>query len=154
MVPHHESAVEMAEIARSAAGAPEIKRLAAQIIRTQNAEIQTLKGVAAELEAGGVEPGDLGVPEDEMGMSHDSSMLETATPFDREFIDMMIPHHQGAIRMAQVELAEGENAQVKRLAEAIVDAQAKEIDEMNMWRVDWYGELSPAGGVPEEGHHE
>ena len=66
---------------------------------------------------------------------------------------MMIPHHQGAIRMAHAELADGENAKARELAQAIVDAQTKEIDDMNMWRADWYGELSPTGGVPEGGHH-
>lgn len=106
-----------------------------------------------------MQEGDLGVPESEMGMTHDSSTLETAKPFDREFIDMMISHHQGAIRMARVEIKKGQNPDVKRLAQAIVDAQTREIDEMNMGRVDWYGKLSPAGGVPaedapaEEGHH-
>jgi uncharacterized protein (DUF305 family) len=153
MVPHHEGAVEMAKIAQERGERPEIKQLAAAIIKTQNAEIQTLDGLAARLDDAGVEEGDLGVPEDEMGMSHDASMLETARPFDRGFIDMMIPHHQGAIRMARVEIAEGENPDAKRLAEAIVQAQTKEIDEMNMWRVDWYGGLSPAGGVPAEEHH-
>jgi hypothetical protein len=63
---------------------------------------------------------------------------------------MMIPHHQGAIRMARAELENGQNRELKALAEAIVDAQAKEIDDMNTWRVDWFGEVSPAGGVPEE----
>jgi uncharacterized protein (DUF305 family) len=153
MVPHHEGAVEMAKIAEERGQRPEIKQLAAAIITTQNAEIKTLNGLAARLEKAGIEHGELGVPEEEMGMSHDASMLETARPFDREFIDMMIPHHQGAIRMARVEIAEGDNPDAKRLAEAIIQAQTHEIDEMNMWRVDWYGALSPAGGVPSEDHH-
>jgi uncharacterized protein (DUF305 family) len=153
MVPHHEGAVAMAKIAQERAQRPEIKQLTAAIIKTQNAEIETLNGLAARLEEAGIEQGELGVPEDEMGMSHDPSMLGTARPFDREFIDMMIPHHQGAIRMARVEIAKGDNPDAKRLAEAIVQAQTKEIDEMNMWRVDWYGALSPAGGVPSEDHH-
>jgi uncharacterized protein (DUF305 family) len=83
-------------------------------------------------------------------MDDDASMLEDAKPFDREFIDMMIPHHQGAIRMARVELEKGENRELKELAESIIDAQAKEIDEMNTWRVEWFGAVSPAGGVPAE----
>ena len=90
-----------------------------------------------------------------MGMGDDASMLSEAKPFDREFIDMMISHHLGAIRMARVELEGGENPELKQLAQAIVDAQANEIDEMNTWRVEWYGALSPAGGVPaeEDGGH-
>jgi uncharacterized protein (DUF305 family) len=150
MAPHHESAVEMAEMAEERGEHPEIKRLAGEIIKAQNAEIQTLEGLATDLEQAGIEKGDLGIPENGMGMGHDSAMLETAKPFDREFIDMMIPHHQAAIDMARIELEEGENPEAKRLAQDIVDAQAKEIQEMNSWRTDWYGKPSPAGGVPAE----
>lgn len=151
MVAHHEAAVEMAKIAQSRGEHPKIKTLADAIIKTQNAEIETMDVLAAKLDDAGVKPGDLGM---DMGMSGDMSMLQDAKPFDREFIDMMIPHHQGAIEMARVELEKGRNPEAKKLAEAIIDAQTKEIDEMNMWRVDWYGELSPAGGVPaEDGMH-
>jgi hypothetical protein len=52
--------------------------------------------------------------------------------------------------MARVELEKGENRELKELAESIIDAQAKEIDEMNTWRVEWFGAVSPAGGVPAE----
>lgn len=150
MIPHHRSAVEMAEIAKERTGRTEIKQLADTIISTQNAEIEQLTALDQELADAGVEAGDLGVPEHEMGMGDDASMLADAKPFDREFIDTMIPHHQGAIRMARVELEDGRNAELKQLAQAIVDAQAKEIDEMNTWRVEWFGAISPAGGVPAE----
>ena len=154
MVPHHESAVEMAKVAQEKAQHDEVKKLADAIIQTQNAEIETMNALDAQMEKDGVEKGDLGMKMDEMEMS-DMSMLENAKPFDREFIDMMIPHHQDAIVMARTELEEGKSADAKKLAEAIIDAQTKEIDEMNMWRVDWYGKLSPAGGVPaeDEEHH-
>ena len=154
MVPHHESAVEMAKVAQEKAQHDEVKKLADAIIQTQNAEIETMNALAAQMDKDGVEKGDLGMKMDEMDMS-DMSMLENAKPFDREFIDMMIPHHQDAIVMARMELEEGKSADAKKLAEAIIDAQTKEIDEMNMWRIDWYGKLSPAGGVPaeDEEHH-
>ena len=43
-------------------------------------------------------------------------MLTEAEPFDREFIDVLIPDHQGAIRMARFELEKGENHELKQLA--------------------------------------
>ena len=49
----------------------------------------------------------------------------------------MVPHHQGAIRMAHAELAEGSNPQLKKIATGIVIDQAKEIGQMNSWRSDW-----------------
>jgi uncharacterized protein (DUF305 family) len=150
MIPHHRSAVEMAEIANKRGRHTEIKQLADSIVATQNAEIERMQTYERQLEDQGVEAGDLGMAEHEMGRDMDAAMLRDAKPFDREFIDMMIPHHQGAIRMAHVELDKGESPELKRLAEDIVDAQSTEIDEMNTWRVEWYGALSPAGGAPSD----
>jgi len=90
----------------------------------------------------------LGLSVGEMGMSMNMSSLRSARPFDRAFVDMMIPHHQGAIRMARAELAKGVNPQLRGIATAIVAAQAKEIGQMNSWRTGWYGQPSPAGGIP------
>jgi uncharacterized protein (DUF305 family) len=150
MIPHHQSAVEMATIAQRRSERDRIKELAASIIATQTDEIEQLEAVDQRLEDAGVPEGQLGVPEHEMGMDDDASMLENAKPFDREFIDMMIAHHQGAIRMAHAQLENGENAELTELAQSIADAQASEIDHMNTWRVEWFGGVSPAGGVPAE----
>ena len=98
---------------------------------------------------GGMDHGTLGMDMDMMGMDVDVMSLEEARPFDRAFIDAMIAHHQGAIRMARVGLERGEDEEVEGLAEAIVDAQSREIEEMNEWRERWYGSPSPAGGIPE-----
>lgn len=150
MTPHHESAIEMAEIAQDRAEHPEIKALADDIVATQSSEIETLSAISERLE--GSADASLGLPADQMGMeSMDTAALETAEPFDRAFIDMMVPHHQGAIVMARIELEEGSDDEAKALAEDIIAAQSREIEEMNDWRTDWYGGPSPAGGVPEPG---
>jgi uncharacterized protein (DUF305 family) len=151
MVEHHQLAIEMAEIAEEKAESDFVRQLAGEIIAAQTEEIQTMEDVDAELAAADVQPGDLGVPEHLAGMDEDSSALNTAKPFDREFIDMMIAHHQGAIRMARVEQADGENEELMELAGAIIDAQAREIEEMNAHREAEFGAPSPAGGVPAEG---
>ena len=130
MIPHHESAIEMAEIAQDRGESQFVKQLADDIVGTQNAEIETLRAQDAELEQAGVEPGDLGMSHDEMGMDDDASMLEGAEPFDAAFIRMMIPHHEGAIAMARIELEKGADPELKALAQDIVDAQQREIDAM------------------------
>jgi uncharacterized protein (DUF305 family) len=150
MVPHHESAVDMAQIARERTDSDFVRDLAGGIIETQNTEIATMREIDGELEAGGVVPGDLGIPAHEAGMTEDVDALRDADPFDREFIDMMVPHHQGAIRMARVELDRGANPQLRELAQEIIDGQAREIEEMNEHREEEFGGPSPAGGVPEE----
>jgi uncharacterized protein (DUF305 family) len=155
MIPHHKSAVEMAAVAKKRARHSALKRLANSIIATQSIEIEQLRRYDDRLEKAGVEPGELGAAHEDMGGGMDADSLMAARPFDREFIDGMIAHHQGAIHMARAQLDTGENHDLKRLAEAIVDAQSKEIDQMNTWRIGWYGSLSPAGGVPAEDspHH-
>jgi uncharacterized protein (DUF305 family) len=75
-----------------------------------------------------------------MGMMMDSQDLASREPFDRAFIDAMIPHHQSAIEMAQVAYEESKNPQVKELAENIVNAQQREIEQMKRWRQQWYPE--------------
>jgi uncharacterized protein (DUF305 family) len=75
-----------------------------------------------------------------MGMMMDPQQLAHSEPFDRAFIDAMIPHHQSAIEMAQVAHRESENPQIKELAENIVSAQQKEIEQMQQWRRGWYPE--------------
>ena len=78
-------------------------------------------------------------------------MLRDARPFDRAFIDMMIPHHQSAIRMARIEMAKGSDAELKSLAGDILDAHAREIVALNAHRRKQVGGASPAGGVPRGG---
>jgi uncharacterized protein (DUF305 family) len=162
MVPHHQMATEMAEIAKTDGEHAKIRRLARKIIKAQNAEIRTLRRIAGNL---GVKPAEmpmdgemsaqtmrdletLGLTEEESGMAMDMHDLHGAKPLDRMFIDMMIPHHQGAIRMARAELAKGKNRQLRNIARVIARDQAKEIRTMNAWREAWYGAPSPAGGVP------
>lgn len=148
MVPHHVSAVDMAEIAKQRSKRPEIQGLADDIIRTQQQEIDQLRGIDARLKEAGEPKGKLGASAEMMGMSMDTGSLKTAEPFDRAFIDMMLPHHQGAIRMSRIELDRGADGDAKKLAEQIIAAQTREIEEMNRWRKDWFGAASPAGGVP------
>lgn len=130
MVPHHESAVEMAEIAQERGSSRFVRNLAEDIIRTQNAEIKTMKAEDAKLADEGVQVGDLGVPDHMMGMDEDTASLETAEPFDPAFLNMMVPHHEGAVQMAEVEVQKGTDPELKQLAEAIISSQKREIAEM------------------------
>ena len=139
MVPHHESAVEMAELAQRYSERPEIKQLAQEIIAAQNAEIDQMRGLDQRLADAGVGKRSLRMTAHEMGTHGDPAALRRAEPFDRAFLDMMIPHHEGAIRMAQFQLERGRNRTVKRLAGRIVDAQTNEIALMHQWRIQWFG---------------
>jgi uncharacterized protein (DUF305 family) len=53
---------------------------------------------------------------------------------DKDFVMMMMPHHQGAIEMANIELKYGKDPELRRMASNIVSAQEKEIAEMKQWQ--------------------
>ena len=81
------------------------------------------------------------------GMDHSMMNVDPAKPFDAQFIDSMIEHHQGAVVMAEQALAEAEHEELRTLAEAIIAAQTQEIAEMTTWRQNWYPDLVPTGGL-------
>lgn len=92
----------MAEIAQERGETRFVRKLADDIGGTQNAEIDTLRGEDPELEQAGVETGELRMDHDMIDMEADPSVLHAAEPFDRKFIDLIIPHHERAIAMAEV----------------------------------------------------
>jgi uncharacterized protein (DUF305 family) len=151
MIPHHEGAVEMAQIAQERAEHPEIKKLADEIITAQEREIGIMEPIRERLakEHGSAQmEGDHG-----MAMSEeDLTKLRGADPFDREFIDMMIPHHEGAVTMAEEELDKGENTTLRKLAEDIISSQNREIEQMESWRKEWYGSTGNESGDDSEEH--
>jgi len=153
MVGHHEMAVEMAEIAQERAQRAEVRQLAAEIITAQTSEIERMGSIHERMFDRGIdghEHGMLGMSHAEMGMDMNMAELENAKPFDQAFIDAMIAHHQGAIRMARVEQDQGADEELAEICDAIIAAQSAEIDRMNEWRQRWYGAPSPSGGVPED----
>jgi uncharacterized protein (DUF305 family) len=137
MIPHHEQAVEMADIALdpSVGAGPEVLDLATRIKAGQDPEIAQMTGW---LEAWG-QPVQM-----DMSEGHDMSSMEgmmsaeemdslgamTGPEFDRMWMEMMIRHHEGAIAMAQTVKSAGSNPDVLTLADAVIAAQQGEIAEM------------------------
>jgi uncharacterized protein (DUF305 family) len=141
MVPHHQGAIAMAEVALKNAEHEEIKELSRNIVSTQQSEIEELKSIKQE------EFGTSNVPMEmsqeqmrDMGMMMNPQQLANQKPFDEAFIDAMIPHHQSAIEMAQVALENSDNPKIKELAQNIISAQQREIEQMTQWRQQWYPE--------------
>ena len=69
----------------------------------------------------------------------DMKRLETASgdAFDLAFIEMMIPHHEGAVLMAKEALQKSQKEEIKTLANAIIKAQEAEIKKMKDWQAAW-----------------
>jgi uncharacterized protein (DUF305 family) len=136
MIPHHEQAIEMADIALDPAiGASEaIKDLATRIKAAQDPEIATMKDFLANwgapltpddvMDHGSMMEGMLSVEElDELAGL-------TGPAFDSRWAEAMIAHHKGAVTMANEVLAGGVNPATKKLAEEIIATQQSEIDEL------------------------
>ena len=68
-----------------------------------------------------------------MGKMHHDMDIPYSGNADRDFVVGMIPHHQGAIDMAKVELKYGKDPELRRLAKGIIAAQEKEIAQMHRW---------------------
>jgi uncharacterized protein (DUF305 family) len=81
------------------------------------------------------------------GMDHSAIGHGEATPgammgqveFDQMYIDMMIPHHESIMALAQVALPELEDPRLKEIAQAIIDTQGPEIEHLQQLRTEWYG---------------
>lgn len=135
MVPHHEQAVEMARLALDAerGASAQVQDLAERIQQAQGPEIATMKGW---LDGWGEDvPNHAGHDTGSMtGMMSDAQLSEleqaSGDTFDRLWLQMMVAHHQGAITMAETEIADGQDSRAKAMARAIIDAQKAEISQM------------------------
>lgn len=148
MIPHHEDAITMAKIAKERAQKPEIKQLADAIITSQGQEIDQMKAwyqdwYGKEVPSGRDVMGEHGMMQGGtmhmgmMGNETDMTRLETASDFDKAFIEEMIPHHQMAVMMANMLKSQTQRPEMKKLADDIINAQTKEIEEMRQWYQDW-----------------
>src|SRR3989344_6924824 len=63
---------------------------------------------------------------------------------DQHFIEEMIPHHEGAIAMAKLALERSKRPEMLSLADGIIEAQTREINNMNAWYGQWFGTAVPA----------
>jgi uncharacterized protein (DUF305 family) len=154
MVPHHESAVQMAKIAERRGSSTFVMRLAGDIERTQTQEISAMRARDRVHAAAGVKRGSLGMSEHMTGMDGDMTGLISAKPFDASFMRMMIPHHKGAIVMATYELDHGKDPQLKALARSMIAAQQREIRAMRRHLADTgtATAMHDAGGMHGSGH--
>lgn len=126
MIPHHQQAIEMSDIALEKSANPEVIDLAQQIKAAQDPEIDEMAswpGVNPEMHMGHAMDGMLS--EDEMTALRKS----TSPQFERLFLQGMIKHHQGAIDMAK-EVKNSSNEVVSKLARSIISAQEAENQAM------------------------
>lgn len=150
MIPHHEDAITMANVALEKGQREEIKDLAKTIKQTQSEEILLMEQWYQEWFGRAVPENSVvmnrhgmrgaGMHMGMMGNETDIEALREAADFDRAFIEEMIPHHQMAIMMANMLVASTNRPEMKKLAEDIIAAQTKEVNDMRAWTQAWDNE--------------
>lgn len=138
MLGHHIGAVDMAEIQLKYGTDAEMRQLAQEIINAQKAEIEQMQTwLASNPDAAEPTPDTEAMQQayaDGMDAMHDDMMAGIADPNpDMAFARGMLPHHVGAIDMAEVQLKYGKDAEMRKLAEEVIAAQKAEIEQMQNW---------------------
>ncbi len=150
MMLHHQGAINMAEAALQNSQRPEVKELAQNIIAAQEGEIAKMQqwrqawypDASAEPVMYDAGMGHSMMMSDEMqsGMRMDGDLGKADDEFDLRFINGMIPHHDGALVMAQQALKNSDRPEIQQLSNDILRTQEAEIDLMKQWKKDWYSQ--------------
>lgn len=153
MIPHHRSAIAMAQMALDKATHPEVKQLAQSIIDSQTAEIDTMSHWLRDWY--GVQPpadatmtpammAEMDMPMEhgtmpDMAAQMQALQQKSGADFEVAFLSDMAKHHAMAIMMASPVLTSGYHADLYRLAVQITLSQGREISQIDDWLNAWYG---------------
>lgn len=137
MIMHHQAAIDMSEVEIAKGTDAQIKTMAQNIITAQKAEIEQMqqfvknyKMPEAKKESGEMH-NELG--ETMKAMMDKMSSIQMTGNTDKDFVMMMIPHHESAVIMAEDELTHGKQLELKKVAQKMVADQNKEIVEFKAW---------------------
>lgn len=136
MIMHHKAAIDMSETEIVRGTNEEVKTMAKKIIVAQNAEIgqmeafiQTYQAPTVKMKSGEMNT----IMSDMMSMMDKMNNMEVTGNTDKDFVMMMIPHHEAAVKMAQDELTNGKQLQLKTMAQKIIADQNAEINTFKTW---------------------
>lgn len=157
---HHAQAVEIAELLRDRSDDEDLRRIAADIALTQQAQIGQMRGW---LDIWGRPPTSVAPPMAWMGHEHPAGAGAPAMPgmasddeiaaltaargadAERLFLELMIRHHRGGVEMASYAADNADERVVRQLAGGMVEAQTAEIAQLEQILADRFGEPPPAG---------
>jgi uncharacterized protein (DUF305 family) len=135
MIDHHAIAVQMATLCESRSVHAELQSLCSQIRATQQEEIARMQSWLEEWYGVShqplMKPGSMKQMQDLAGLS--------GAEFEIAFMQMMIKHHQAAVRAGSECMERAYHEELRTLCEDIVVTQALEIGQMRQWLCDWYG---------------
>jgi uncharacterized protein (DUF305 family) len=134
MIMHHQGATNMSTVQKQEGNSDTLKRFSQKVITAQTMEIQELNAILA------TETVNNSVPAHSMEhMAHMMKMDQMADvqlitgDLDNDYATLLILHHNSAIEDAEAYLMYGNNAQLKMMAQKMIDDQKKEIEELSNW---------------------
>lgn len=132
MIEHHQGAIDMSEIELKSGSDAQMKTMAQQIITAQKAEIAKLREFVQGHPVKGFQEHKMSGP-DMQTMHNQMKSMSMSGMVDQDFAAMMFAHHQGALTMAKEELTMGKHAELKQMAQQMIDDQQREIAEFQAW---------------------
>jgi uncharacterized protein (DUF305 family) len=142
MIPHHEGAIAMAELAQTRARRAQIRALAERIRLSQGQENSLMRSWYQQWFGTAVPPWygpgpgmGMGLP----GMQSSLVALRLAPDFDRTFLELMIAHHRMGVMMAAHAQWSTLHPELRALEQSMLQTQSREIEQMQTWYQQWYG---------------
>lgn len=138
MVPHHQGAVDMVAVLQQYGKDAELQALGKRIVIAQNTEIGMMKRWLETRDNKNLPKADCKDPvvvefKNAMEKMHKNMNIKYTGNADLDFVNGMIPHHQGAIDMAWVLIKHGRDPMLRELAHDVVRSQGQEIAFMKEW---------------------
>ncbi|MBF9144359.1 DUF305 domain-containing protein [Hymenobacter properus] len=155
MMEHHKGAVAMADIELRDGKDATMRQMAEKIKADQQKEIGELEPIAERLDSAPTnykpqDPADPFTAQMKTSMDHMmKNMPATVADPDMNFNMLMTVHHQSAMDMAEAELAHGKDSKLKEMAQMMIDAQKKEIEQFKAWHAKNAGKMKPTAAVYE-----
>ena len=135
MIDHHQMAIEMAEICVDQAVHEELRAMCRDIIAAQSQEIQRMQSWLQQWYGVSYQP--TMKPGDEKMLERLASL--SGAEFEIAFMEMMIKHHEKAIKEGEHCLDKAAHAELRQLCENIIATQSAEIAQLQEWLCAWYG---------------
>ncbi len=137
MIMHHQAAIDMSEVEIAKGADAQMKTMAQNIITAQKAEIDQLQKFVKSSKM----PEEKKMNEEmhnELSQTMKAMMdkmnnMQMTGNADKDFAMMMVPHHEGAVKMAEDELSHGKQFELKKMAQKMIKDQNKEIADFKAW---------------------
>jgi uncharacterized protein (DUF305 family) len=155
MIPHDQAAVDMARLIKARSAHPELVEMGSAMQVAQRREIDQMRAWRQrwyKTQPSGLNMALPGMEDSLDGMDREKLKKARGQDFDLLFLEMMIPHHEGAVRMSQWIQEQTTRRELKELANRIIRQQQREIEQMKQWKASWAESSRPADPEPSGSH--